>query len=134
MENLIELLEERNRHLRKFKKVNDVEMDNFCHGNFDNLENFYKTREGLLDVIRSLDELISGSNQEFIESNEINMDTKKVVGRALSEKTRLVTSILSQDLQILSFIEQAKSEMIKDLSAVKIARRAVGAYKSRGRS
>jgi len=41
-----------------------------------------------------------------------------------------VQQILAQDLQILSVIEQAKSNIIKDLRQVQSAKKAVGAYKS----
>jgi hypothetical protein len=49
---------------------------------------------------------------------------------AMNVKNDLVTRILAQDLQILSVIEQAKSEIIKELRQVQSAKKAVGAYKS----
>jgi hypothetical protein len=42
----------------------------------------------------------------------------------------LVTRILAQDLQVLSLIEQAKSNIIKELRSVQAGKKAVGAYKS----
>ncbi len=133
MESLLELLEERNFHLRKFKELNNNEMDNFCNGNFSNLETFYQTREGLLDVIRCIDEMINEGQGEVEGPGPADSQTRSQVQKALNEKTELITNILSQDLQILSFVENAKSEMIRELSSVKMARKAVGAYKSRGR-
>lgn len=129
MQNIIQLLNQKNFHLEKFFELNEKEIINFSEGNFDNLENFYNTRESILDLIRCIDKLIDESNQPESAIGISDVDKHRIL-KALDKKNDLVTSILSQDLQILSFIEAAKSDIIRELSQVKMARKAVGAYKS----
>lgn len=128
MENIIRLLQEKNEHLEQFHDLNEGELLNFAEGNFDNLEVFYHSRETLLQIIQridsSLETHISGEQAEPIPAES------KAILKALDSKNELVTRILSQDLQILSFIETAKSSIIKELAQVRTARKAVGGYRS----
>ena len=64
-----------------------------------------------------------------ILSNREKRAKKKMV-QALDTKNELVTRILSQDLQILSFIEDAKSEIIKELTVLQTSKKALRSYKS----
>jgi len=130
MEKVVELLNEKNIHLEKFYQLNQDEILNFSEDNFDNLESFYNKREGLLNLIRKIDEIIDASNYSFEVSENIEAKFKKEILELLDYKNDLVTKILSQDLQILSFIENAKSGIIKELTQVRAAKKAVGAYKS----
>lgn len=126
MDYIIQLLQDRNTHLEKFAQINELEILRFTDGNFDNLESFYKSREGILNLIGCIDRLIDSTE------NDSKMDDlqKKVVLDLLAEKNELVTEILSQDLQILSLIEQTKSDIIKELSSIKVGRKALHNYQS----
>lgn len=129
MDNVIRLLQEKNQHLEAFLKLNEVELVNFCEGNFDNLENFYQSREGLLAIIDKLDRLIDESHQ--LNDVETVSDTEKARAlNALNKKNELVGEILSQDLQILSVIENVKSGIIKELAQVRATRKAFKSYKT----
>ena len=130
METIVKLLEEKNIFLEQFFGLNEAELIKFAEGNFDNLETFYNSREGLLNIIGKLDELIDKTHSDDIDIKAIAPAQKKEILKCLDYKNELVTQILSQDLQILSFIENKKSDIIKELSQVKAARKAVGAYKS----
>lgn len=130
MKEVINLLEQKNQHLERFYKHNESEILNFYDGNFDNLERFYQAREVILDMISCLDKMIDEAQIQLPLSQTLTDDDKKQVIRALDKKNDLVTQILSQDLQILSLIESAKSDIIKELSQVKAAKKAVGSYKS----
>lgn len=129
MGRIVELLEEKNRCLEKFYRMNETEIMNFSVGNFDNLETFYESRDGILEMIKRVDKMIEEDNGSTNPEDYDNASKKKVLA-ALDYKNELVTRILSQDLQILSFIEQAKSKIIKDLSAVRSARKAMNGYQS----
>lgn len=126
MKNIIQLLADRNDHLEKFAQLNETAMMKFIEGDFDELEGFYQSREGLLNVIGCIDRLLDQCdvNQSYDNSQ------KKVVLELFSEKNEIVTEILSQDLQILSLIEKAKSALIKELSSVKAGRKALKNYQS----
>ena len=126
MDYIIQLLTDRNLHLEKFAQLNESEMLRFDDGNFDNLENFYKSREGILNLVGCIDRLI-----EETECDPVLPDSqKRLVLKLLAEKNDIVTEILSQDLQILSLIEQAKSGIIRELTSLKSGRKALQSYQS----
>lgn len=130
MEAIIKLLKDKNYHLQKFYQLNEAELINFVEGNFDNLETFYRSREVILDLIRCIDRLVEAAAIEDKDGADIADTLKKEVLQMIDHKNELVTKILAQDLQILSVIEQAKSNIIKELRQVQAAKKAVGSYKS----
>jgi hypothetical protein len=126
MKEVIQLLKEKNHFLEKFYRLNEVELLNFVEGKFEGLEVFYNQREGLLDMIKKVDEMIDNSGINAILPDEIQAVDKREILNCLSLKNELVTRILSQDLQILSYIETVKSQIIKELSQVRAARKVMG--------
>lgn len=132
MENIISLLQDKNQHLQRFHDMNKSELVNFVAGNFDNLEGFYESREALLDLIKCMDRLIDKVPVTPAEAAAISDSHRNQIKRCLAEKNELVQKILAQDLQILSVLETTKSNIIKELTQVKAARKAVGAYHSGG--
>jgi hypothetical protein len=130
MEATIELLCEKNIHLEKFFRANESQLRNIESGDFKALDSFYKTREGILDIIRKIDELIEKSNDIPKSEAAVDPEIRRQIIVCLQHKNNLVTKILEQDLRILSAIETAKSRVIKDLAQVRGARKAIGAYKS----
>ncbi len=130
METIINLLKDKNYHLQKFHELNDSELMNFADGNFDNLEIFYQSRETILDLVRCIDRLIDAATHVQGAEVEVSDAEKKEMITIMNEKNDLVTKILAQDLQVLSMIEQAKSNIIKELRQVQAAKKAVGAYKT----
>ena len=133
MENIIELLKEKNHFLEKFSKLNETELVKFDEGDFDSLEKFYSSRERLLAIVGQLDFMIEQqSSVEFYE--DISKDKKSEVVRVFDHKNALVTKIVSQDLQILSCIDNEKSQIIKDLSNLKTSKKVLGSYKSGGKT
>lgn len=130
METIINLLKDKNYHLHKFYQLNESELVNFSEDCFDNLEVFYQSRETILDLIRCIDRLIEAASQTQDPTAQISDQHKKEVLAEMNTKSDLVTRILAQDLQILSVIEQAKSNIIKELRQVQSTKKAVGAYKS----
>ncbi len=128
---IVNLLEEKNLYLEKFYKLNEAELVNLADDIHDNIENFYAAREGLLKMVSKIDDLV----EEQIKINDIDIKkatglVKKRIINAFSIKNELVNLILSQDLQIISYIEKAKSSLIQELSEVNKARNVMQAYKS----
>jgi hypothetical protein len=130
METIINLLKDKNYHLEKFHELNATELLNFAEGNFDNLEVFYQSRETILDLVRCIDRLIDAATNAQESQIEASDSEKRDITNYMNLKNELVTRILGQDLQILSMIEQAKSNIIKELRQVQSAKKAVGAYKT----
>lgn len=130
MHRIVQLLQEKNQHLEAFHQLNSEEMEGFIQGNFANLERFYSSREALLEMIRIVDSQIDDAQAQMEDHAQIEDQTKAIVLKAFNEKNDLVQKILAQDLQILSVIERAKSEIIRELSKVRSSKKAVGAYHS----
>ena len=129
MQEVLNLLEEKNVCLKRFIDINNKQMAFIEEGNFDDLDNFYAARENILEIIQRVDEMIEVASLNFIEE-ENTEDVKNSIRKNISEKGDLVNRILAQDLEILSRIDAAKSEIIKELAGVQASRKAIGAYKS----
>jgi hypothetical protein len=115
MDTIVNLLKDKNYHLQKFFQLNEAELINFAENNFENLEVFYHSRETILDLVRCIDRLIEAAASTETDPSLISDAHKIEMMTEMNIKNDLVTRILAQDLQILSVIEQAKSNIIKEL-------------------
>jgi len=127
---IISLLQEKNHYLEKFYSLNETEIVNFSLGNFDNLENFYNTRERILEILKYIDAQLDLENSEIPDLDRFSVDERRQVREAMGIKDEYVSRIIEQDLEVLSFIEAAKSNIIRELQDVRRVRKAVGGYKS----
>jgi hypothetical protein len=134
MNSIIDLLNEKNQHLEKFFRLNEAQLENLTCSNFNGLDAFYAQREGVLAIINKIDEMIERSNEIPLDSVDIDNAIKNEILTALNYKSELVSRILEQDLHILSAIEKEKSGIIKELTQVRAAKKAIGSYKSGGTS
>jgi hypothetical protein len=124
---IITLLNQKNHYLEKFYSLNESELIRFSGRDFDGLEDFYQTREKILEMIKYLDaEIDQAPSPESIPDEDFKQDLRE----ALAIKDEYVNRILSQDLEILSCIESAKSDIIRELQDIRRTRKAVGGYKS----
>lgn len=126
MEKVIDLIEQKNNCLVRFKDMNEKEIHNFNEGNFENLEAFYNSRETILEMIGILDNKIAQEQAEHAQAITVMPDAKARLVEALEMKNVLVQDIIELDLIIISIIEQAKSEIIKDLSQVRAVKKVFG--------
>jgi hypothetical protein len=124
---IISLLNQKNHYLEKFYSVNENEILNFAKGEFSNLENFYQTREKILETIAYIDSQIEAESA----SPDITSAERREISTALAIKEEYVSRILAQDLEILSCIESAKSSIIRELQDIRKTAKAVGSYRSR---
>lgn len=130
MERIITLLREKNHYLEKFLEVNEREFMNFESGNFDNIEDFYNTRDNILDLIRCIDDFLQEENDLATNDPRCTPAEKAEIEALLKKKEGWVTQILAHDLQILSCIEKAKSNIIRELQSVRTGRKAIHRYHS----
>jgi len=131
MERAAELIADKIKYLEKLHKINEEELLNFAEGKFETLEVFYNSREGILSIIQKIDSMIKGvdSTCDF-KVAEASDAVKKSIVKNLNYKNDLVTEILSQDLQILSYIESEKSSIIRELSQVRTVKKVINSYSS----
>jgi len=127
---IINLLEEKNHYLEKFYALNEGEIVNFSLGNFENLESFYNTRERILEILKYIDGQLDLVNTETQELRQFSPEERRQVREAMNIKDEYVGRIIEQDLEVLSFIEAAKSNIIRELQDVRRVRKAVSGYKS----
>ena len=125
---IIHLLSERNRYLSQFSVINKVQIERLKTGNFEQLSEFYMTREHILAVVEKIELLIS---QKLERSNaDVSEDNKSSVEGLLQAKDRIIKEILDQDLEILTTIEKEKINILSELKTLKKGRETVTAYKS----
>jgi hypothetical protein len=127
---IINLLEEKNHYLEKFYSLNETEIINFSHGNFDNLESFYNTREKILEILKYIDGQLDQVQSGMQELTGISTEERRQIKEHLAVKDEYVSRIIDQDLEVLTCIEAAKSNIIRELQDVRRVRKAVGGYKS----
>lgn len=125
---VIQLLQEKNHYLEKFYSLNEEELLNFAQANFDGLENFYQSRERILEMLNYIDGQLEKC--DLGPHIQISMEDRDTVRECLATREGYVNRILAQDLEILSCIEKAKSAIIRELQEVRKARKAVSGYRS----
>lgn len=103
-QSLFHLLEEKNSYLMEFHKINNTEIERLIQGCSDNLEDFYYSRELLLNAIDKLDKQIADAEQSA--PFEAQADEKNKLEELLRLKKKVVLSILDQDLIIISLIDR----------------------------
>ena len=106
VQSLFNLLEEKNSYLLEFHKINNNEIERLIKGHQDNLENFYYSRELLLNAIDKLDKQIA--KEEKNACFEAQQEEKRKLKEILLLKRNMVLSILDQDLTIISLVDKLK--------------------------
>lgn len=125
---IVHLLSERNRYLSQFAAINSVQIQRLKNKNFEQINEFYMTREHILTVVTKIEAVV---NQKLEDPSIIFTDSQKAkIQEVLNEKDALIRSILDQDLNILSSIEQEKSSIITELKVLQKSKKTLNAYKS----
>ena len=130
MDKIIALLKERNKFLSKFSALNGAEMTKMGTGNFDSIDEFYSTREGLLEIIKQIELMLDKRLAILGEFENVAPGIKKHVSQLLRERDELVNQILAQDLEILSMIDDFKNNIIRELQSLRKNRKVISSYKS----
>lgn len=129
MSNIIELLKEKNFYLERFLEESRGERSRFKARRFDNLDSLYKKREQILLNIQSIDKRIDKICED--EGSEIlNPPKKNEISEMLSKIKSNVQHIMHEDLEIISYIENEKTKIIKEISQTKEGRKVLKGYKT----
>ena len=129
MNKTVDYLQEKNTYLEKFLGLNRDWLDRLSRGDYAEIESFRENRENILNIIKHLDALIETHSRKEA-SQDVDTATKKFINSLLNRKDALVKAILSQDLEIMELIENAKSQIIVELRNVQKGRKTIGSYKS----
>ena len=129
MSKVIELLKEKNFYLERFLEESRTERTRFKARHFENLDNLYYKREQILHNIQSIDKRINN----ICESDGpevLNPPKKNEMSLMLKKIKENVRYIMEEDLQIISFIENEKTKIIKEISQTKEGRKVLNGYKA----
>src|SRR5690606_11009538 len=85
---IIHLLSERNRYLTQFSVINKVQIERLKVGNFEQLSEFYMTREHILAVVEKI-ELLLNQKLEDSESDTSN-ENRVALESLLQAKDRII--------------------------------------------
>ncbi|MDZ4678113.1 MAG: hypothetical protein SGI74_11475 [Oligoflexia bacterium] len=129
MTKTIKLIEEKNTYLEKFLGLNREWLGRLAVGDFGDLESFRENRENILNIVKHIDVLVDTQSQT-IDAQDVDTTTRYRLNELLDHKDLLVKAILTQDLDIMQFIETAKSQIIIELRNVRQGRKTLSSYKS----
>lgn len=127
MKRILELMDQKNHFLEKFYSVNEKSIELFVRDQFETINEFYQERENILEIIKYIDKEIKIIFQNAQPDNEKDLAQFR---KSLSVKDTFVEKIIEQDIAILSCIEAAKNQIIKELKDVKLGKKVVSAYKN----
>jgi hypothetical protein len=128
---LIQYLNEKNHFLEKFYALNEMQITRLEAGMFEELETFYNQREDLLKIIKYVDVQIHKAHRVHIDTTgAFTEDEKAEIRESLRTKEAYVKRILEQDLKVLDMIDDAKSNIIKELKGIQNTRKALAGYKA----
>lgn len=125
---IIHLLSERNRYLSQFSSLNKIQLKKSKDGDFSQINEFYMAREGLLGVIEKIENILSEKIKQV--SPSIPQEVRDNIQSLLNTKDQIIKSILDQDLQIMSYIDSEKKQIVSDLKSLSKGRKTIQAYKS----
>jgi len=128
---LVQLLNEKNHFLEKFYALNEDQITQLQIGSFDGVEKFYNQREDLLKILKYVDSEIHKAHRMYKDvAGVFNEDEKSQIRDCMRIKESYVKRILQQDLTVLSLIDDAKTQIIRELQDIQKAKTALAGYKS----
>lgn len=129
---LIQLINEKNHFLEKFYSLNEMQIERMNAGQFEDVEQFYNQREDLLKIIKYVDSQIHKAHRMYKDaSGLLDSIQKNEIRNCLRIKETYVKKILAQDLTVLSLIDQAKTNIIRELQDIQKSKKALAGYKSK---
>ncbi|MDE0518778.1 MAG: hypothetical protein F4X95_03820 [Oligoflexia bacterium] len=112
MELVIDLLQQKNNYLLQFEKMGSFECQRLRTGDYSHIEQFYYSRQIILDAIENIDIQIRSYTPQ-----QISKEHKETI-KALFQKKRAITkSILQQDITIHSYLNNLQYDVVEDQTA-----------------
>lgn len=128
MSKVIDLLKEKNFYLERFLEESRKERGRFKARHFENLDSLYQKREQILLNIQSIDKRINDLCQN--EGKEILHPPKhNEITEMLDKIKSNVNFIMEEDLQIITYIENEKTKIIREISQTREGRKVLNGYK-----
>lgn len=128
---ILHLLQERNRYLIKFSVLNKSELKKFKEGVYDDLDNFYNTRENILGMINKIEILVARKMEELEDERPlVSIEVRNTISETLKMKDKIVKEILELDLEILSTIDLEKSKIFTEMQSIRKGKKVISNYKS----
>ncbi|MFM8270629.1 MAG: hypothetical protein ACKN9V_10615 [Pseudomonadota bacterium] len=115
MEEVMQYLEMKNHYYEKFYSVTLKFLDQIARNDWTNLNFFVDSRERILNIIRSFDAKISHAVNEAKDHVQTGTTERSLMKKMMDERKLLADKILELDLQVISAIDDYKSETIREL-------------------
>ena len=113
MKLIIELLKQKNNYLSQFKKINAFECHRLQSGDYSHIEQFYYSRQIILDAIDNIDT----SLKEYRADRKASEEDKQTIRDLLNEKRKITFHILRQDMVIHSYINGLQYDVLESQTA-----------------
>lgn len=115
MDDVLQYLEMKNHYYEKFFALSKKFLDQVSMGKWDDLEYFVDNRERILSIIRSFDFQISKAMEGRKVTEDETSQYKESIKTFLGKRTELAAKIVALDLELISRIDDHKSDTIKEL-------------------
>ena len=109
MKLVIDLLRQKNNYLFQFEKISILECQRLQKGDLSHIEQFYYSRQIILDAIENLDIQLKKYNPEKISKKE-----KETVIQLLRKKREVTLAILQKDILIHSYLNDLQYDIVED--------------------
>ena len=110
MRAVIDLLKQKNNYLIQFKKISSLECHRFQTGDYHHIEQFYYSRQIILDAIESID----ANLKKIKKTQEISQEDKNTILALLQERQKITLDIVKQDILIHSYLNDLQHNMVED--------------------
>ena len=105
MKLVIDLLKQKNNYLSQFEKISSLECHRLQSGDYSHLEQFYYSRQVILDAIENIDIHLKRHSVQSISE----IEKKKVLG-LLQKKRKITWAILQTDFLIHSYLNDSQNK------------------------
>lgn len=128
MEKVLHYLELKNQYYEKFYQITSKFIGKTDRDNWNDLEYLVDNRERILNSIRSFDYKIGSLMKDAPIRDETLSRYGDRVRTLLARRMDLANLIVTTDLDLISRLEEVKSETIKELKQSMDTTRKVGSY------
>ena len=115
MEEVLQYLQMKNHYYEKFYNVTVKFLESANKNEWEDLEFFVDNRERILNIIRSFDFQVSKAFEQKQLSDSKADQYRPQVKELLERRAEWAAKIVALDLELISKIDEMKSETIKDL-------------------
>lgn len=108
MKLVIDLLKQKNNYLAQFKRIGDFESHRLQSGDYSYIEQFYYSRQIILDAIESIDK-----NLKQYTAQKTSEEDKKTIMALLKKQKEITLAILQKDLLIHSYLNDLQYDVVE---------------------